>query len=83
MICDSGYMFSSDLYATMENYSNEVANRVIEKAKNKCRDVLQEQDVSVDNIVLFVTLCEGSQYHVACVFELFFLFWNRLRWRRE
>ncbi|XP_004302246.1 PREDICTED: universal stress protein A-like protein isoform X1 [Fragaria vesca subsp. vesca] len=44
----SGYMFSSDLYATMENYSNEVANSVIEKAKNKCRDVLQEQDVKVE-----------------------------------
>ncbi|XP_004302247.1 PREDICTED: universal stress protein A-like protein isoform X2 [Fragaria vesca subsp. vesca] len=44
----TGYMFSSDLYATMENYSNEVANSVIEKAKNKCRDVLQEQDVKVE-----------------------------------
>ncbi|KAL6132766.1 hypothetical protein ACLB2K_065005 [Fragaria x ananassa] len=44
----TGYMFSSDIYATMENYSNEVANSVIEKAKKKCRDVLEEQDVKVE-----------------------------------
>ena len=39
-------MFSSDIVASMERYSVEIAGGVIEKAKKMCRDVLQ-QDVSV------------------------------------
>lgn len=35
----SGYLFSSDILATMERYSNEVAQCVMEKAKRLCKDL--------------------------------------------
>ncbi|KAK6915658.1 UspA [Dillenia turbinata] len=41
----TGYLFSADLMANMERYSIELANRVIEKAKNVCKDL--HQDVKV------------------------------------
>ncbi|XAR49267.1 hypothetical protein NMG60_11032397 [Bertholletia excelsa] len=41
-----GYLFSSDIMATMDKYSNEVADCVIEKAKRLCREVVP--DVKVD-----------------------------------
>ncbi|KAK3036735.1 hypothetical protein RJ639_029700 [Escallonia herrerae] len=41
----TGYLFSSDIMATMDRYSNEVAECVIEKAKKLCREL---NDVKVD-----------------------------------
>jgi len=40
----SGYLFSSDITATMEKYSQQVADCVLEKAKIVCNDV---QNVSI------------------------------------
>nr|KJB45405.1 hypothetical protein B456_007G304400 [Gossypium raimondii] len=34
----TGYLFSSDILATMDKYSNDVADCVIEKAKRVCRE---------------------------------------------
>ncbi|KAG8479282.1 hypothetical protein CXB51_029864 [Gossypium anomalum] len=34
----TGYLFSSDILATMDKYSNDVADCVIEKAKRMCRE---------------------------------------------
>lgn len=34
----TGYLFSADIIATMDKHSNDVANRVIEKAKKVCRE---------------------------------------------
>lgn len=33
----AGYLFSSDVMATMERYSKELADSVMEKAKRVCR----------------------------------------------
>jgi nucleotide-binding universal stress UspA family protein len=44
----TGYMFTSDIRATMDKYSNEVAQCVIEKAKRICKDV---KDVKVESRV--------------------------------
>ncbi|KAF5739992.1 USP-like protein isoform 1 [Tripterygium wilfordii] len=41
----SGYLFSADIMATMEKYSNDVAQSVIEKAKRMCQDVKVETRV--------------------------------------
>lgn len=35
----SGYLFSSDVTATMEKYSQQIAESVLEKAKLVCKDV--------------------------------------------
>lgn len=35
----SGYLFSSDIMATVERYGNEVAESVMEKARKICRDL--------------------------------------------
>ncbi|XP_031253290.1 universal stress protein A-like protein [Pistacia vera] len=42
----TGYLFSSDIMATINKYSNDVANRVIEKARKICRE--QNSDVKVE-----------------------------------
>ncbi|MCD7446493.1 hypothetical protein HAX54_007808 [Datura stramonium] len=44
----TGYLFSSDILATMEKYSNEVAQCVMEKAKRACKDL---NGVKVETIV--------------------------------
>ncbi|XP_060167275.1 universal stress protein A-like protein isoform X1 [Lycium barbarum] len=43
-----GYLFSSDILATMERYSNEVAQCVMAKAKRACKDL---DGVKVETIV--------------------------------
>ncbi|XP_016435454.1 universal stress protein PHOS34 isoform X1 [Nicotiana tabacum] len=43
-----GYLFSSDILATMERYSNDVAQCVMEKAKRLCKDL---DGVKVETIV--------------------------------
>ncbi|CAK9184482.1 unnamed protein product [Ilex paraguariensis] len=35
----TGYLFSSDILATMDRYSNEMANCVTEKAKRICKEL--------------------------------------------
>lgn len=35
----SGYLFSPDITAAMESYTNDVADCVIEKAKRMCKDL--------------------------------------------
>ncbi|KAK6242971.1 hypothetical protein QUC31_009380 [Theobroma cacao] len=42
-----GYLFSADILATMEKYSNDVAACVIEKAKRMCREQADEVQVEV------------------------------------
>lgn len=44
----TGYLFSSDILVTMERYSNEVAQCVMEKAKRACKDL---NGVKVETIV--------------------------------
>ncbi|PHT28292.1 hypothetical protein CQW23_32107 [Capsicum baccatum] len=44
----SGYLFSSDILASMERYSNEVAQCIMEKAKRACKDLV---GVKVETIV--------------------------------
>ncbi|CAK9139114.1 unnamed protein product [Ilex paraguariensis] len=44
----TGYLFSSDILATMERYSNRVAECVTEKAKRVCKEV---NDVKVETKV--------------------------------
>ncbi|XVF41783.1 hypothetical protein PTKIN_Ptkin01aG0308000 [Pterospermum kingtungense] len=41
----TGYLFSADILATMEKYSNDVALCVIEKAKRICRELADEVKV--------------------------------------
>ncbi|XWS58109.1 hypothetical protein CRYUN_Cryun08bG0006500 [Craigia yunnanensis] len=43
----SGYLFSADILATMDKYSNDVAFCVIEKAKRMCREQGDEVKVEV------------------------------------
>ncbi|XP_044497803.1 universal stress protein A-like protein [Mangifera indica] len=45
----TGYLFSSDIMTTMEKYNNDVADRVIEKAHNICKE--QNTDVKVETRV--------------------------------
>ncbi|KAL0006148.1 hypothetical protein SO802_013709 [Lithocarpus litseifolius] len=40
-----GYLFSSDILAAMDKYSNDVAECVVDKAKKMCKDI---HDVKVD-----------------------------------
>ncbi|KAK4595610.1 hypothetical protein RGQ29_013907 [Quercus rubra] len=40
-----GYLFSSDILATMDKYSNDVAECVVDKAKKMCKD---RHDVKVE-----------------------------------
>ncbi|XP_019242762.1 PREDICTED: universal stress protein A-like protein isoform X2 [Nicotiana attenuata] len=44
----TGYLFSSDILATMERYGNDVAQCVMEKAKRLCKDL---DGVKVEKIV--------------------------------
>ncbi|KAM3704704.1 hypothetical protein ACJW31_03G025600 [Castanea mollissima] len=41
----TGYLFSADIMAAMDKYSNDVAECVVEKAKKMCKDL---QDVKVE-----------------------------------
>ncbi|XWS57443.1 hypothetical protein CRYUN_Cryun09bG0174500 [Craigia yunnanensis] len=43
----TGYLFSTDILATMDKYSNDVAVCVIEKAKRTCREQADEVKVKV------------------------------------
>ncbi|XVE63115.1 hypothetical protein DITRI_Ditri06bG0174000 [Diplodiscus trichospermus] len=43
----TGYLFSADILATMDKYSNDVAVCVVEKAKRLCRDKADEVKVEV------------------------------------
>ena len=36
--CVSGYLFSTDIMSTMDKYHNDAADRLIETAKNMCKD---------------------------------------------
>ncbi|KAK1278907.1 hypothetical protein QJS04_geneDACA007110 [Acorus gramineus] len=45
---DAGYLFSSDIIATMEKYSSDVAETVIEKAKRACENVDIKVEVMVE-----------------------------------
>ncbi|XVE89570.1 hypothetical protein DITRI_Ditri20bG0006700 [Diplodiscus trichospermus] len=42
----TGYLFSADIWATRDKYSNDVAACVMEKAKRMCRE--QADEVKVD-----------------------------------
>ncbi|GMN44015.1 hypothetical protein TIFTF001_013215 [Ficus carica] len=44
----TGYLFSSDITASMVRYSDDVAECVIEKAKRMCKDL---QDVSLSLLI--------------------------------
>ncbi|KAE8010310.1 hypothetical protein FH972_006692 [Carpinus fangiana] len=44
----TGYLFSSDILATIDKYGNDVADCVIEKAKRMCKDL---NDVKVETRV--------------------------------
>ncbi|XP_062144506.1 universal stress protein PHOS32-like isoform X2 [Alnus glutinosa] len=44
----TGYLFSSDILATMDRYANDVADCVIDKAKRMCKDL---NDVKVETRV--------------------------------
>ncbi|KAL2536932.1 Adenine nucleotide alpha hydrolase-like superfamily protein [Forsythia ovata] len=44
----TGYLFSTDVMATMERYSNDVAQCVIDKAKRACKNL---NDVKVEIVV--------------------------------
>lgn len=44
----TGYLFSSDITATMEKYSQQVADCVLEKAKRVCKD-LQNVETKIEN----------------------------------
>ncbi|CAI9103510.1 OLC1v1002007C1 [Oldenlandia corymbosa var. corymbosa] len=46
----SGYLFSADILETMERYSNEVADQVMEKAKNSCAGL--NDDIKVETKVV-------------------------------
>ena len=41
----SGYLFSADIIAAVDKYSNDLAECVVEKAKKMCKD-LHDVDVS-------------------------------------
>ncbi|WCJ43035.1 Adenine nucleotide alpha hydrolases-like superfamily protein [Euphorbia peplus] len=47
----TSYLFSSDIIATMEKYSGDVADCIIEKAKRMCREEPAAQDVKVETRV--------------------------------
>ncbi|XP_021645838.2 uncharacterized protein LOC110639273 isoform X2 [Hevea brasiliensis] len=47
----TGYLFSSDIIATMEKYSSDVADCIIEKAKRMCRDQQAHHDVKLETRV--------------------------------
>lgn len=54
----TGYLFSSDIIATMDKYTKEVADCVIEKAKKICKDL---NDVKVETMVV-----HGDAREVIC-----------------
>ncbi|OAY42388.1 universal stress protein PHOS32 [Manihot esculenta] len=47
----TGYLFSSDIMATMEKYSSDVADCILEKAKKLCREQLAHNYVKVETRV--------------------------------
>lgn len=61
--CASGYLFSTDIMSTMDKYHNDAADRLIEKAKNMCKDHVN--DVSAKG---FACLHTYPGYN--CLFKL-------------
>ncbi|XP_031388535.1 universal stress protein A-like protein isoform X2 [Punica granatum] len=59
----SGYLFSSDIIATMERYGGEVAESVMEKAKKICRDLGGGDD---DQIKVETRVERGDARDVIC-----------------
>ncbi|GAU21524.1 hypothetical protein TSUD_34870 [Trifolium subterraneum] len=57
---DEGYLFSSDITATMEKYSQQVADCVLEKAKLICGDV-QNVETRIENGDPRDVICEAVQ----------------------
>ncbi|XVF31455.1 hypothetical protein REPUB_Repub16aG0147500 [Reevesia pubescens] len=55
----TGYLFSADVLATMEKYSNDVAVCVIEKAKRVCRE-------NADDVKVEVRIEGGDPRDVIC-----------------
>ena len=39
LACVSGYLFSADIMAAVDKYSNDLAECVVEKAKKMCKDL--------------------------------------------
>ncbi|XP_045796490.1 universal stress protein A-like protein [Trifolium pratense] len=56
----TGYLFSSDITATMEKYSQQVADCVLEKAKLICGDV-QNVETRIENGDPRDVICEAVQ----------------------
>lgn len=55
----TGYLFSSDIIATMENYQNDVAQSVIEKARRLCKDLYDAKvETRVENGYPRDVICE-------------------------
>ncbi|CAI9103511.1 OLC1v1002007C2 [Oldenlandia corymbosa var. corymbosa] len=50
----SGYLFSADILETMERYSNEVADQVMEKAKNSCAGLNDDVSLSSSSFLSFL-----------------------------
>ena len=58
MLFVSGYLFSADILATMDKYSNDVAVCVIEKAKRMCREQADDEVwIWWYNLVFFLDKC--------------------------
>ncbi|AES61462.1 putative universal stress protein A [Medicago truncatula] len=56
----TGYLFSSDITATMEKYSQQVADCVLEKAKIVCNDV-QNVETRIENGDPRDVICQAVQ----------------------
>ncbi|XP_058756384.1 universal stress protein A-like protein [Vicia villosa] len=56
----TGYLFSSDVTATMEKYSQQVAESVLEKAKLVCKDV-QNVETRIENGDPRDVICQAVQ----------------------
>ncbi|EEF49951.1 universal stress protein A-like protein isoform X1 [Ricinus communis] len=58
----TGYLFSSDIVATMEKYSKDVADCIIEKAKKICR----EQAAAASDVKVETRVENGDPRDVIC-----------------
>ncbi|XP_024979982.1 universal stress protein A-like protein isoform X2 [Cynara cardunculus var. scolymus] len=56
----TGYLFSTDIIATIDKYKNEVAETVIEKAKKLCKD-LQNVEAKVEAGDPRDVICEAAE----------------------
>ncbi|MQK22678.1 universal stress protein, partial [Escherichia coli] len=56
----TGYLFSSDLTATMDRYSQQVADCILEKAKRLCHN-LQNVETRIGNGDPRDVICEMTQ----------------------